>query len=160
MLLALALAGCTNLSAPQWGGGGTRYASGYAGGAYESGATDSGFSGDEGAPVIVGSTAEMAENEAGELYASITIAYEDSGDDVVGGEVQYQANVADVEQESGERQITSSPTYDPTTDAYDTGGSLQFRVGPLQDVGTYVFVVWIVDFNHNTSASEIGRAHV
>lgn len=151
MLLTFALAGCVNWEPQQWGGGGTRYASGYAGGEPISDDTGGGGGGDEGAPVIVGSTAEMQTNEAGEVYAYINIAYEDAEGDVVGGSVFYQASVAGVEQSSGDRQISSSPTADLDTEAYDEGGLLRMRVGPLEDVGTYSFQVWIVDYTHNTS---------
>lgn len=153
MLLVLTLAGCTNLTPPDWMGGGTRTASGYNGGIYQSdtGDTDGDTTGE--GPVIVGSTAEMTTTESGDLYFTVVLTYEDETGEVVGGTVYYSTLVNGSEQDDGSRRITSSPDWDAETQAYEDGGVLTLHLGPYTDPGDYSFEVYIVDYNHNEGGS-------
>jgi 3'-phosphoadenosine 5'-phosphosulfate sulfotransferase len=79
MLLLLSV-GCSNLVAPPWQPGGSRYASGYAGEETDTAtdtSDDTAAEGDGNAPVLLSGSAEYSENEAGSRTCT-----EDSNSDV------------------------------------------------------------------------------
>ncbi len=157
MFLALALlAGCPNVEAPPWGGGGTHYALGYAAdfNGEEGGGDDTGSGGEgdgSGPELLTGSALYTSPNEAEQVFIQVGIAYEDEPDDVVGGTLYYNLVANGESQDESSRPIMDEDP-DPNTDAWlDVNGQLVFQAGPVDTRMTHAMYIYIVDYTRNRS---------
>ncbi len=150
MLLLLSI-GCSNVSLPEWSGGGARYASGYTSQDVDDTAGgDTATTGSEGAPVLLTGSAQYDENEAGELYIQAGIAYEDAPDDVIGGALYFTVLADGVSEAQGSRNCVGEDA-NALTEALIENGQISFSVGPVDDEATHQLVAYVVDYTHNTS---------
>ena len=151
MLLLLSV-GCSNLVAPPWQPGGSRYASGYAGEETDTATSeDTAIEGDGNAPVLLSGSAEYSENEAGQRYVTAAVAYEDDPDDVAGGRLYYELLGDGALLEEGSRTCTEDSDSDVTESAIVANGILTFIVGPIEDADAHIVIIHVNDYTRNQS---------
>ncbi|MFN7144626.1 MAG: hypothetical protein ACK4YP_12680 [Myxococcota bacterium] len=155
-LLFALLVGCSNVSPPDWGGGGTRYALGEA----DDGADDTGGGGDTGdggtgtsedGPFLsTGSALYSEPNEADETFAEVGIAYEDDPDDVEGGRLFYEIWTDGSLASDGDLTLVDA-NVDPNSEALALDGAISFVAGPVNPSAANVITVYILDYTRNRS---------
>jgi hypothetical protein len=154
-LAFLLLTGCSNLDAPAWGGGGTRYATGEAGDPSSDDTGDTGdttYTGGPGAPeLLTGAGAYQEPNEAEQVFILFGVAYTDDPDDVDGGRLYYTLWVDGAAEPAANIGIVSEDPDENTEAWLDGNGNIVFNVGPVDTTDTHAVDVYVVDYTRNRS---------